>query len=225
MPAKMMRWICPNDTSHEGKLAPSRPRKDDIRRYCLVCSEKSGRLVERVAPSLQAKREKALARTHAKATKRRVKQRTMLTQADLPTRFKMGDFATRMTVYKLPKNVLLEVRPVDTPRATRIKANIHGSPLTIITIYDHGGDQYVARGKAVMAEMRWHARNIKGDVPWRHYIRTALEDTLGIRPRFDNPAKAEEEVADLLRLRDEAQIAVTKLGHDVNLRGVMRRAG
>ena len=45
------RWDCPTG-EHPGHLAPARMRKDDIRRYCLPCSTKSGRLVERVAPSL-----------------------------------------------------------------------------------------------------------------------------------------------------------------------------
>lgn len=229
MPTKMMRWVCPNDDNHEGKLAPSRPRKDDIRRYCLVCSEKTGRLVERVAPRLEAKREKAKAKTRVKAAKRRVKATARLAQVDLPTRFvNAAEFATRMTIYTLRRNVLLEVRPVDAPRATRIKQHIHGSKINLITIYDHGGDKYTARAQTIMAEMRWYARNIQGDVPWRNYIRQLLEKTVGIRPRFDDAGKAdagkaEQEVEELLRRADEAKAAVEKLGHNVTLRGTIMR--
>lgn len=54
-----MRWVCP--TCNGGALAPERPRKNDVRRYCLPCSKRTGKLVERVAPVLQARREKAAA--------------------------------------------------------------------------------------------------------------------------------------------------------------------
>jgi len=37
-------------------LAPTRPRRNDVRRYCLPCSSKAGVLVERVAPALDAQR-------------------------------------------------------------------------------------------------------------------------------------------------------------------------
>lgn len=43
------RWVCPKCDA--GCLAPSRPRKDDVKRFCLPCSKKVGRLVERVCPA------------------------------------------------------------------------------------------------------------------------------------------------------------------------------
>jgi hypothetical protein len=48
------RWTCPICGS--GKLAPSRPRRDDTRRYCLSCSEKTGRLVQRECAALERQR-------------------------------------------------------------------------------------------------------------------------------------------------------------------------
>jgi len=50
---KQVRWKCEN--CNDGLLAPSRPRKNDVRRYCLPCSSKKGTLVERIAPALQKK--------------------------------------------------------------------------------------------------------------------------------------------------------------------------
>lgn len=41
------RWACP-DPEHAGVLAPSKMRMDDTRRFCWPCSERKGRLVERV---------------------------------------------------------------------------------------------------------------------------------------------------------------------------------
>lgn len=73
---KQVRWLCPND-KHAGKLAPSRPRKDDIRRYCLDCSVATGRLTERISPALQKKREvnkvKSVIKRQTKAEKAREK--------------------------------------------------------------------------------------------------------------------------------------------------------
>jgi hypothetical protein len=37
-------------------LAPSKPRRDDVRRYCLDCSKRTGRLVERTCPANNAAR-------------------------------------------------------------------------------------------------------------------------------------------------------------------------
>jgi len=68
MATKLSRWICPNACG--GVLAPSRPRKDDVRRYCLPCSAKIGRLVERIAPALEAKRKIARERGAVKAKKK-----------------------------------------------------------------------------------------------------------------------------------------------------------
>lgn len=49
------RWVCP--VCGDGLLAPGKPRRDDVRRYCLDCSRKSGRLVQRTCPSLETARE------------------------------------------------------------------------------------------------------------------------------------------------------------------------
>ncbi len=52
--SKQVRWKCA--ICDHGLLAPTKPRKNDVRRYCLPCSSKSGKLVERVAPSLEKQR-------------------------------------------------------------------------------------------------------------------------------------------------------------------------
>ena len=51
--AKQKRWRCP--VCELGILGPLRPRLNDVRRYCLPCSAKTGRLVERYAPADKAK--------------------------------------------------------------------------------------------------------------------------------------------------------------------------
>lgn len=58
------RWVCPKCDA--GCLAPSRPRKDDVRRFCLPCSAKTGRLVERVCPAADNAKARELAAQQAK---------------------------------------------------------------------------------------------------------------------------------------------------------------
>jgi hypothetical protein len=63
--AKRKLWVCP--LCNVGKLGLQRPRKDHVIRYCLPCSEKTGRFVERFAPADQTKKAKAVAKTNANA--------------------------------------------------------------------------------------------------------------------------------------------------------------
>lgn len=54
MTTKNVRWKCP--LCESGLLAPSRPRLNDVKRYCLPCSAETGKLVQRIAPALDKKR-------------------------------------------------------------------------------------------------------------------------------------------------------------------------
>ena len=58
-----------------GVNAPERPRRDDVRRYCLDCSRTSGRLVERSAPALDRRRERADALRSDRAAAKRARER------------------------------------------------------------------------------------------------------------------------------------------------------
>lgn len=81
---KRVRWDCPTGT-HPGVLGPTRPPRDSIVRYCLPCSQATGRLVERTAPALEAKREAAAERAKAKAAaarQRDARQRAAAKQAE-----------------------------------------------------------------------------------------------------------------------------------------------
>lgn len=81
----MIRWNCPRCGS--GKNAPARPRRDDTRRYCLACSEETGRLVERTARALETKRARAAERADARREREKGRRRDALTVAGvhLPT--------------------------------------------------------------------------------------------------------------------------------------------
>ena len=69
--AKQVRWKC--SICDDGLLAPTRPRKNDVRRYCLPCSTKRGTLVERIAPALEKKREKRSSLVQQKNKEKRVR--------------------------------------------------------------------------------------------------------------------------------------------------------
>jgi len=83
---KRTRWVCP--TCDDGRLGPTRPRKDNIVRYCLPCSAAAGKLVERATPALDKRRvaqaDKAKAKYGAKVKRQKTiaKKRTHLTLWD-----------------------------------------------------------------------------------------------------------------------------------------------
>jgi len=74
--AKQVRWKC--EICDDGLLAPSRPRRNDVRRYCLPCSAKRGTLVERIAPALEKHREKRAAFVQSKARAKRQRKQISL---------------------------------------------------------------------------------------------------------------------------------------------------
>ena len=78
MATKNVRWKC--EICDSGLLAPSRPRMNDVRRYCLPCSADTGKLVHRVAPSLEKKR----ADKKVVATKRTTAKRATVAKNKAP---------------------------------------------------------------------------------------------------------------------------------------------
>jgi hypothetical protein len=72
---KQTRWQCPNGCA--GVLGPTRPRKDNVCRYCLPCSAKAGKLVERTAPALEAKRQTSAQKAAEKAKAKRARAKAI----------------------------------------------------------------------------------------------------------------------------------------------------
>lgn len=68
------RWECPR-CDRPGVLGPGRMRKDDIRRFCVPCSEDTGRLVARACPALDRQRERKAAIQQEKRQAARVAER------------------------------------------------------------------------------------------------------------------------------------------------------
>lgn len=72
------RWVCPRECGGN-VLAPGKMRRDDARRYCLGCTEKTGRLVARVCPALEREREQA--REQRRAAEKRKRERASRAKA------------------------------------------------------------------------------------------------------------------------------------------------
>lgn len=70
------RWLCP--LCGAGCLGPERPRRDDVRRYCLACSAKTGRLVERSCPALEKARADRSEKRAALTTRKRERERAAM---------------------------------------------------------------------------------------------------------------------------------------------------
>lgn len=72
MPGSRVRWECPTG-EHPGQLGPQRPRRENMVRYCVPCSIKTGKLTERVAPAVEKRRAEGKASSAERAKRKRVR--------------------------------------------------------------------------------------------------------------------------------------------------------
>lgn len=92
MKTQNVRWKC--DVCSDGLLAPSRPRKNDVRRYCLPCSVDAGVLVERTAPALEKKR----AAKKVTTSKKQASKRATVSRKNAPAKEQARIDAKRKTM-------------------------------------------------------------------------------------------------------------------------------
>jgi hypothetical protein len=94
---------CPNGCP--GVRAPERMRRDDVRRYCLDCSKRTGRLVKRDSPVLERRRAASVEHSQKKAaTKRRAATRARVTAAErTDARYTVGDFDMRDALARMQR--------------------------------------------------------------------------------------------------------------------------
>lgn len=209
MTSKQVRWRCPSCSS--GVLAPSRPRKLDVRRWCLDCSAKGPRLVERVPVALEAKRKERKKRQARKAAAKRGFLRPnsyycLVGHMDIRRRLSLiPDAAVRARVTKGPGPVLIRKDDKNTATVTFRKGP--------------WADAFDVQAQALVADARWGEEVIQGMVlnpklkqsratklaKLRGRIKERVEaktpqtahPLAGWRPR--SLAKLEIELADLLR--------------------------
>lgn len=97
---KQVRWVCP--LCNTGALAPSKPRMNDVRRYCLTCSKKEGVLIQRIAPSLERKRA-----TSKEATKKKqANKRASISKKNAPAKAQQRIDAQRMKMIEKEAQVI-----------------------------------------------------------------------------------------------------------------------
>ncbi len=87
----LKNWTCM--TCQTTVRAPSRPRKDDVRAFCLTCSESTGRFVRRVCQALERERTERLVSAAAKsaAAKTRAAARAAKAKATAAAKYIVAD--------------------------------------------------------------------------------------------------------------------------------------
>jgi hypothetical protein len=206
---KKVRWACPYGCP--AVLGPSRPRKDDVCRFCLSCSSKSNRLVPRTAPSLDKKRSLKTAAERREAALRSLRA-TMKTHRDeQKSLFRCGAVATSTMRFRISSGFIVEVRPSKTRRATKVTE--HG-----VILYDFDGcDKYDATAISVIGQLRWLARRLSPNrakswirehvskVRYANLILERLEDAeyeLGNKLRAKAAVRKMEEASGTFNLRE-----------------------
>lgn len=189
------RWTCP--TCANTVLAPTRPRVDDTRRYCLTCSEKKGRLVRRTAPALEKARLMRLeVRKVGKAAGRRAEEAARAayyTVAGLDLRVEMANM-TKALVFKVPHGhrgtlqshpPTLRVRRHSAVPKTRFGCAREGRWEIMIASYP-GVTAHDVRETLLHELAHLHVGCAEQHGPqWRSAFRVACEQVLGVRPRLE----------------------------------------
>jgi hypothetical protein len=191
------KWGCPK-CGHV-QLAPKRPRRNDLRRYCVPCSVQTQRLVERVNPSRQKKA------AHAKEMAKLRRRKRYRWGPKSPLEYyliggRLGSLhiegrAVRVRTTKGPGPVLLS------PSHVTLRKGPWADKFD-------GQAQEIVAAAMIRAEIRSHKHGVTARVYMRDYVRAKL----GVRPQLESLAKASAEVASLLRSR--AAVHLIASGHE-----------
>lgn len=198
MTTKQTRWHCPNNCP--AVLGPTKPRRDDVRRYCLVCSALQGRLVERTAPALDKRREeRAVARKAktAKAAWRDAAQETAYyTVVGLDLRALVAEFCRTPALSSNVPSMRMRLRARDVTilvrRCSRRPQRLGFARYSTnsITIADYPGITPEALREIVLHELSHLRAGGRGGeshgVRWKTVFRLACEQAIGVRPRVEN---------------------------------------
>lgn len=114
---RRVRWECPSGR-HPGVLGPRRPPRDSVVRYCLTCSQETGRLVGRVAPALERERTQARQRAEERAAAKRTREadverakRIVIVRGAEDRRVELDVHATVQQMLALPELKALKPAP------------------------------------------------------------------------------------------------------------------
>lgn len=167
------RWLCPRCAS--GLLAPSRPRLDDVRRYCLPCSQTSGRLVERTCPAREAESSRHRELRAARLAARH--ERAAAIEATYPWCLRgLFDQWRNLTAWGRP---LVHAHLLLRRSTSKVASSGHAWPTGRITM-TAGSDEADARA-TVLHELAHVAapRACQHGSRWRHLLLAAAMEVVG----------------------------------------------
>lgn len=134
----MRRWVCLRCGG--GVNGVERPRKDDVRRYCLDCSAKTGRLVERTCPALEKKRAVSSERAAAKRSRLAEREREAIR-----ARYTLGDLDLQKEAQRLWRLPVMKEQKCWRERLPDIDIRVSADK-TYTSGRSYGGRVVVTRG-------------------------------------------------------------------------------
>lgn len=210
---RRVRWYCPEGCP-EAVLGPSRPRADNICRYCLKCSAKRGVLIKRMSPTLL--REK-IARTEIRERKHQKRkalhaenETAYYTIAGVDLRYEMVTLLAAARTF--PRTTTIQ-RVLNNPPELRVR-NRHRSHrgtlgwaswaenwVLINRFTNAGQDEHDVR-ETLAHELAHILAPYKGHgTAWRTMFRLLCEAAYDIRPRIER--RYHGEVSKLLRAKHD----------------------
>lgn len=111
----MKRYTCPH--CGKGRNAPGRMAPDDVRRFCLPCSEATGKLVSMACPARETAKRQAAEKAKARAKAKREKEREAFMLPDGTDLRRLGRRLRYLKCWQF------EGRAVD--RAIKLCVNVH----------------------------------------------------------------------------------------------------
>lgn len=216
---KQVRWKC--ERCGDGCLAPSKPRRDDVRRYCLPCSKESGRLVERISPSLEAQRAKkqeqrkqAAKRKRATVAKKREAMKPMIEAKKRVSKF--GQYG--MPIQKEAERIWKLFEPYHRGRSMpNVRISFAASSI------DENGDVWSRGGVLGHASYSKHEVMLKPGVRWETLAHELCHLAVGYRYKNGRRVAHDEvfykALKDVTERRFKMRIdfsQVTKYGYEVD---------
>lgn len=222
---RRVRWTCPNvDAGHPAVLGSSKPRRDDVVRYCLACSALTGRLVLRTAPVLDARREVRAAKRKEKLTSTRVRlleeEAVYFNVHGVDVREEIAKLWTTPIAREFRRRKWLKTTDDRDPmpkvvvrNRTTAAAATFGVAFTyrneILINRIPGQDAHEVRDTCAHELAHILTPEHNHNRVWRHVYRTLCEQAYGVRPTNVNSHIGE--AAKMLRKRDDAKAYVSEM--------------
>jgi hypothetical protein len=196
-----VKWHCPL-AAHSAVLAPTKPRRDDVRRYCLACSEATGRLVPRIALALEKARAKRAEIREVNwgewKTRQREREAARYTVCGVNLKELMAEYmllpAFRGTPLTKrdpgwPRFPTLVVRRRTVMPASRVGCASYSQWRIIVNDYP-GCDEHAVRQTLLHELCHLAAPGKRHGVAWRTVYRLACEQAFGVRPTMRDGARS-----------------------------------